>query len=86
MTTTNTTRNDNLPHDCAGLPKITRAQDEMLRVLNVGERFDIANESIVKALARKGLAERFVDRFGYTSNRHGWRITDVGRALVESSQ
>jgi len=61
---------------------MTKAQREMLRVLAVGPRQDITNESIVKALARKGYAERFSESIGYMAQRHAWRITDAGRAAL----
>ena len=68
------------------MAKLTPAQLQLLGLLRVGPRIDISNESVVKALARKGLAERFVDRCGYLSNHHGWKITEAGRTALQDAQ
>lgn len=66
--------------------KLTKVQAEQLRFMAVTDVTDITDESVVKALARKGLAERYVERMGHLSQRHCWRIAPVGRAALEASR
>lgn len=55
---------------------------DLLKSLGHGPRADITDESTVKALSRRGLAVRAVDRFGHLNNRHHWQITEMGRARL----
>lgn len=60
--------------------RLTPAQKDSLSMLARGPRSGITDERIVKALARKGYAERYVDRIAHMTNAHGWRITPAGEA------
>lgn len=66
--------------------KLTKAGRELLRLLARGERYDITDESVVKALARRGLAERAGGRMGHLTVRHYWAITDKGRAALSETR
>lgn len=63
--------------------RLTEAQKVALRDLNDDKHIIGANESVVKALVRKGMAERYVNTIAYMTSRHAYRITPAGRAALE---
>lgn len=63
--------------------KLSKAMGDQLRFLFTTDVYDVTNESVVKALARRGLAERYVPQLGPYRGRHCWRITDAGRAALK---
>lgn len=65
--------------------KMSPHQLDLLRSLAGGPRNDITDECVVKALARRGYAERHVPDFGHLKNRHQWRITEAGREALAPS-
>lgn len=65
--------------------KLTRAQREALGGLAHADGAP-ADESIVKALGRRGLAERRSEAMGHMNGRHVWRITPAGRAALNEAR
>jgi hypothetical protein len=66
--------------------RLTRAMRDQLASLADTTVYDVSDESVVRALARRGFAERFVERAGFLANRHQWRITDAGRSALAKAQ
>lgn len=66
--------------------RLTKAQRELLGDLRIVDRYDFTDERVVKALARRGYVERYVEKAGHMVFRHCWRITEAGRrALAEAN-
>jgi len=61
------------------MDRLTKAQVDQLDFMASADVQDITDERIVKALARRGLAERYVPQYGHINGRHRWRLTDAGR-------
>ena len=66
----------------AEVPKLTRAQSDLLRDVVSGVSLSLTkgDEGMLKALARQGLVERHVPRWGHLNARHEWIPTEAGRA------
>lgn len=61
------------------MDRLTKAQVDQLDHMVTTDVYDITDERVVKALARRGLAERYTPQYGYMVGRHMWRLTDAGR-------
>lgn len=66
--------------------KLSPAQQSQLEFLATTDVGDITDERVVKALARRGLAERYVEILGHLNAQHRWRITPAGRARLAGTQ
>lgn len=62
--------------------KMSLHQRDLLKQLAYSDVGDITNECVMKALARRGYAERYVERWGHINGRRRWRITQAGREAV----
>ncbi len=67
-------------------PKMSKAQRDQLARMAQVDVTDISDESIVKALARRGYAERYSKAMGHLHSRHVWRITDAGRSALSQGR
>ena len=65
--------------------KLSPAQLDLLRALAIGPRNAITDESVVRALERRGLAERHVERVAHLALGSSWRITDAGRLALKEA-
>ncbi len=65
--------------------KMSLHQIELLRWLAQTPVADITDECVVKALARRGYAERFSEKMAHMNSRHQWRITEAGRLAIKDA-
>jgi hypothetical protein len=62
--------------------KLSPSQRDLLQCLSRGPRSAITDESVVRALERKGLAVRVVERAAHLAIGSSWRITRAGRDAI----